>query len=148
MRPRHVLLALVLVTGCEAHGRVTVEEQSPAIVDGVLVEPVGIETLGGVFTQLLPQQCRLPCGRTEVFSTAADNQLEVRITLFRGQAKMAAQAHPLGTFVVQGLAPAPRGQPAIAVTFNAADHRIELRAVDRKAGRRLSIIRAASPQEK
>jgi molecular chaperone DnaK len=122
--------------------RITVEDESPAVAAEALVEPVGIETFGGVFTQLLPVGCGVPCEKTELFSTAADRQTELRVSLYRGRGKMVAQAHALGTFTIRGWDAAPRGVPAIAVTVAVVGRRIELRAVDRKGRRPLILARA------
>lgn len=96
----------------------TIEEQSPAIRGSQLVEPVGFETLGGVFTPVL-KPCTLPCEKTEIFSTAADNQPQISVMVLRGDAELAAKAHRLGTFLITSIPPRPRGVPQIALTLRA-----------------------------
>jgi molecular chaperone DnaK len=123
---------------------IKVEGRSLAVAGGRLVEDVGIETLGGVFTPLLERGRAVPCEVTETFTTAADNQVEVEIRLFRGVAKLARDAKALGRFAVTGLPRAPRGTLHVAVTFAvASDGTITLAARD-KSGRPVQIRRAAA----
>ena len=98
---------------------IEVEKNSPAVLEGRLSEAVGIETLGGVFTPFLEVGCSIPCEKTQIFSTAADNQTEISITLFRGTASLAAENHSLGRFALVGIPEASRGQPQVAVTLRA-----------------------------
>lgn len=118
---------------------ITAEARSPAIKRGRLLEPVGIETLGGVFTPIL-QPCGVPCEKTEVFSTASDNQSEIIVRMFRGSERLASGNSPVGVFVIGGIPPQPRGVPNVEVTFAAVGQDVVLRIRDRK-GAVLSIRR-------
>lgn len=104
----------------------------------VLEKSVGIETLGGVFTALLPSGCTLPCEVTQVFSTAEDNQDRISITLLAGDARLASDAQKLGKYQITGIAPAPGGTPKIAVTFRVSHQGLILLASDRNEGRQLA----------
>lgn len=79
---------------------------------------LGIETLGGVCTRIIERNTAIPVSKSQVFSTAADNQPSVEIKVLQGERSMAADNVVLGTFVLSGIAPAPRGIPQIEVTFN------------------------------
>jgi molecular chaperone DnaK len=79
---------------------------------------LGIETKGGVFTKLIERNTTLPCKRTEVFTTADDNQPSVLIHVFQGEREIAVHNKKLGEFELRGIAPAPRGVPQIEVTFD------------------------------
>ena len=79
---------------------------------------LGIETLGGVFTKLIERNTTIPVKKSQVFSTAADNQPEVTIHVLQGERQMAADNKTLGQFNLGGIAPAPRGIPQIEVTFD------------------------------
>ncbi len=79
---------------------------------------LGIETLGGVCTRLIERNTAIPVSKSQVFSTAADNQPSVEIKVLQGERSMAADNVLLGTFTLDGIAPAPRGIPQIEVTFN------------------------------
>ncbi|NLK30643.1 MAG: Hsp70 family protein, partial [Aminobacterium colombiense] len=79
---------------------------------------LGLETLGGVFTKIIERNTAIPTSRSQVFTTAADNQNQVEILVLQGERPMAADNVKLGSFVLDGIPAAPRGVPQIEVTFN------------------------------
>jgi molecular chaperone DnaK len=120
-----------------------VEVDSPALKGDSLREPIGLETLGGVFTAVLEEGCHLPCQTTQTFSTAEDGQTEIKIALFRGRDSVAANNHSLGTFTVVGIPTMPRGRPSVRITVLAADDRIVIFAQE-SSGAQLRIERRSS----
>ena len=138
-------LVLLLLVGCSAatDDGISVETPLPVAVDGHLVEAVGIETLGGVFTPLLQKGCPLPCELTQVFSTADDNQREILIHLFRGKQTMVKDAHSLGSYKVSGFRPAPRGQVQVSVRFIATKEGLKIAASEMGANSSVLVSRAA-----
>src|SRR5258708_8674043 len=84
---------------------------------------IGIETLGGVFTRMIDRNTTIPTKKSQVFSTAEDNQNAVTIRVFQGEREMAADNKALGQFDLVGLPPAPRCVPPIELTFHIDPHR-------------------------
>ncbi len=141
---RGVVIALaVACLAASARGTpVIVEAGSPAIgADGRLVEAVELETLGGVFTPVLERGCRVPCSSAQVFTTAADRQQQITISVFRGSAGMVSGATPLGRFRVEGIPPLSRGEPQVTIVFGAEGKDLTLQARDAKTGRPYRINR-------
>jgi len=107
---------------------------------------LGIETLGGVATPLIPRNTTIPVTKTQVFSTAADNQTSVEIHVLQGERPMAADNRTLGRFILDGIPPAPRGVPQIEVTFDIdANGILTVKAKDKATGKEQHItIKEAS----
>ena len=106
---------------------------------------LGIETMGGVMTKLIEANTTIPCKKSEVFSTAADNQTEVTIHVLQGERPMAAQNKSIGQFNLTGIAPARRGVPQIEVTFDIdANGILKVSAKDKATGKEQAIRIEAS----
>lgn len=120
-----------------------------AIIDnnikGVLMVDVnsltlGIETVGGVMTKVIPRGTRIPILKSQIFSTAADNQPTVSIKVYEGERPMTKDNHELGNFDLTGIPPAPRGTPQIEVAFELdVNQMLEVRAEDKGTGSSNSI---------
>ena len=106
---------------------------------------LGIETMGGVMTKLIDANSTIPCKKSEIFSTAADNQTEVTIHVLQGERPMAAQNKSIGQFNLTGIAPARRGVPQIEVTFDIdANGILKVSAKDKATGKEQAIRIEAS----
>ncbi len=106
---------------------------------------LGIETLGGIATPLIPRNTTIPTSKSQIFTTAADNQTSVEIHVIQGERPMAADNRTLGRFILDGILPAPRGVPQIEVTFDIdANGILSVRAVDKGTGREQKITITAS----
>ena len=102
---------------------------------------LGIETLGGVFTRLINRNTTIPSKKSQVFSTAADNQTEVTVKVLQGEREMAADNKLLGEFNLVGIPPAPRGVPQIEVSFDIdANGIVNVSARDKGTGKEQSIV--------
>ena len=113
--------------------------------DMVVIDTVplslGIETVGGVMTKVIPRNTAIPTKKTQIFSTAADNQEVVTIKVYEGERSMTKDNHLLGKFDLTGIPPARRGMPQIEVTFNVnADGMLEVSAKDKASDREEKIV--------
>jgi molecular chaperone DnaK len=106
---------------------------------------LGIETLGGVSTKLIERNTTIPTRKSEIFSTAAENQTEVTIRVLQGERPMAGENKSIGRFILDGLLPAPRGMPQVEVTFDIdANGILNVSAKDKGTGREQRITITAS----
>jgi molecular chaperone DnaK len=106
---------------------------------------LGIETMGGVFTKLIDRNTTIPTSRSNVFTTAADNQGSVEVHVLQGEREFARDNRTLGRFNLDGLPPAPRGVPQIEVTFDIdANGILSVKAQDKGTGREQSVTITAS----
>src|SRR6202165_273271 len=106
---------------------------------------LGIETMGGVMTKLIDRNTTIPTSRSQVFSTAADNQTSVEVHVLQGERELAKDNRTLGRFHLDGIAPAPRGMPQIEVTFDIdANGILNVKAQDKGTGREQSVTITAS----
>lgn len=106
---------------------------------------LGLETLGGVSTKLIERNTTIPASKSQIFSTAADNQSSVEIHVLQGEREMAADNKTLGRFILSGIPPAPRGVPQVEVTFDLdANGIMNVKAVDKGTGTEQKITITAS----
>ena len=121
-------------------GKVPEGEIKSVLLLDVLPLSLGIETLGGVNTMMIAKNTTIPTAKTQVFSTAADNQTSVEINVLQGERTMVGDNRSLGRFILDGIPPAPRGMPQIEVTFDVNTNGIlEATAKDKATGKSQSI---------
>ena len=137
----------VVAVGASVQGAILNKESGVGDIVLLDVTPLslGIETLGGVMTKLIDANTTIPCKKSEVFSTAADNQTEVTIHVLQGERPMAAQNKSIGQFNLTGIAPARRGVPQIEVLFDIdANGILKVSAKDKATGKEQAIRIEAS----
>ena len=135
----------VVAIGAAIQGAVLTGEVKDVLLLDVIPLSLGIETLGGVTTKLIEANTTIPTKKTEVFSTAADNQTTVEIHVLQGEREMASDNRSLGKFILDGIPPAPRGIPQIEVTFDVdANGILNVTAKDKATGKEQSIRIEAS----
>ncbi|MBD3224000.1 MAG: molecular chaperone DnaK [Caldithrix sp.] len=135
----------VVAIGAAIQGAVLTGEVKDVLLLDVIPLSLGIETLGGVSTKLIESNTTIPSKKTEIFSTAADNQTSVEINVLQGEREMAKDNRTLGKFILDGIPPAPRGVPQIEVTFDVdANGILHVTAKDKATGKEQSIRIEAS----
>jgi len=135
----------VVAVGAAIQAGVLKGEVKDVLLLDVTPLTLGIETLGGVATPLIPRNTTIPTQKSQVFSTAADNQPSVEIHVLQGERPMAGDNRTLGRFMLDGILPAPRGLPQIEVTFDIdANGILSVRAMDKGTGKEQKITITAS----
>ncbi len=135
----------VVAIGAAIQGGVLQGDVKDLLLLDVTPLSLGIETLGGIFTRLIDRNTTIPTTKSQVFSTAEDNQTAVTIRVFQGEREIAAQNKILGQFNLEGIAPAQRGMPQIEVTFDIdANGIVKVSAKDKATGKEQQIKIQAS----
>ena len=135
----------VVALGAAVQGGVLQGDVRDVLLLDVIPLSLGIETMGGVSTKLIERNTTIPSSKSQVFSTAADNQTSVEIHITQGERPMAADNKSLGRFILDGIAPAPRGIPQVEVTFDVdANGILSVKAKDKATGKEQSIRIEAS----
>ena len=130
----------VVAAGAAIQGAVLSGDVKDVLLLDVTPLTLGIETLGGVFTKMIPRNTTIPTKKTEIFSTASDNQPSVEIHVLQGEREMAAHNRTLGRFHLDGIPPAPRGVPKIEVSFDIdANGILHVSAKDMGTGKQQAI---------
>ncbi|MBI2621116.1 MAG: molecular chaperone DnaK [Candidatus Levybacteria bacterium] len=130
----------VVAVGAAVQAGVLGGEVKDVLLLDVTPLTLGIETLGGVSTPLITKNTTIPTSKSQVFSTAADNQTQVEINVLQGERAMAADNKSLGRFILDGIPPAPRGVPQVEVTFDIdANGILNVKAADKATGKEQSI---------
>jgi molecular chaperone DnaK len=135
----------VVAVGAAIQGGVLQGDVKDVLLLDVTPLSLGIETMGGVMTKLIERNTTIPTSKSEVFSTAADNQPQVEVHVLQGERGMAEDNKSLGRFILDGIPPAPRGVPQVEVTFNIdANGILNVSAKDKGTGKEQSITISGS----
>ena len=135
----------VVAIGAAVQGGVFQGDVKDVLLLDVTPLSLGLETLGGVSTKLIERNTTIPTSKTQVFSTAADNQPGVEIHVLQGEREMASDNKSLGRFMLDGIPPAPRGVPQVEVTFDIdANGILNVKARDKASGKEQKITITAS----
>jgi molecular chaperone DnaK len=135
----------VVAVGAAIQGAILAGDVKGVVLLDVTPLSLGIETLGGVTTVLIPRNTTIPTRKSEIFSTAADNQDSVEIHVVQGERPLARDNRTLGRFHLTGIAPAPRGTPQIEVAFDLdANGILTVSAKDQATGQQQQIVITAS----
>ena len=135
----------VVALGAAVQAGVLQGDVKDVLLLDVIPLSLGIETLGGVATKLVERNTTIPSSKSQVFSTAADNQTSVEIHITQGERPMASDNKSLGRFVLEGIPPSPRGIPQVEVTFDVdANGILNVKAMDKASGKVQSIRIEAS----
>ncbi len=135
----------VVALGAAVQGGVLKGDVRDVLLLDVIPLSLGIETLGGVATKLVEKNTTIPSSKSQIFSTAADNQTSVEIHITQGERPMASDNKSLGRFILDGIPPSPRGMPQVEVTFDVdANGILNVKAMDKASGKTQSIRIEAS----
>jgi molecular chaperone DnaK len=135
----------VVALGAALQGGILGGDVKDILLLDVIPLSLGIETMGGVSTKLIEKNTTIPSSKSQVFSTAADNQPQVEINISQGERALSVDNKSLGRFILDGIPPAPRGVPQIEVTFDVdANGILNVKAVDKASGKEQSIKIEAS----
>jgi molecular chaperone DnaK len=130
----------VVALGAAIQGGIMSGDVKDVLLLDVIPLSLGIETMGGVATKLVERNTTIPASRSQVFSTAADNQTSVEIHVVQGERAMASDNKSLGRFILDGIPPAPRGMPQVEVMFDVdANGILSVKAKDKATGKEQSI---------
>jgi molecular chaperone DnaK len=130
----------VVALGAAIQGGIMSGDVKDVLLLDVIPLSLGIETMGGVGTKLIERNTTIPASRSQVFSTAADNQTSVEIHIVQGERAMAGDNKSLGRFILDGIPPAPRGMPQVEVTFDVdANGILSVKAKDKATNKEQSI---------
>lgn len=135
----------VVALGAAIQGGIIAGDVKDILLLDVIPLSLGIETMGGVNTKLIEKNTTIPASKSQVFSTAADNQTSVEIHIAQGERPLSADNRSLGRFILDGIPPAPRGVPQVEVTFDIdANGILNVKAKDKSSGKEQSIRIEAS----
>ena len=130
----------VVAAGAAIQGGILQGDVKDILLLDVIPLSVGIETMGGIATHLIDKNTTIPASRSQIFSTAADNQTSVEVHVVQGERPMASDNKSLGKFMLDGIPPAPRGMPQVEVTFDVdANGILNVKAKDKTSGKEQSI---------